>query len=349
MTLPLVSIIIPIYNVDPSAFKLCMDSVQKQLYRNLEVILVDDGSVESVAHYIDQITSGDKRIYVYHRQHKGVSAARNWGIRQAHGDYITFVDADDSISPDMISSSVDCAIAYETDIVLWDHMKVTGNIENHFSPQSHPQITIFQGSQITSLQQGIWDAKPNKECTALKSLPLSVCKLYTSQLLRQNSLFFHDSLSIGEDTLFALEALEHAHKLIALDKVMYFHKIHDTSLSHGYHPDALIKWSKNRKVFYNYLSEGRLSAKLYKSYDMQAIFAVKTLLINTFAHPQCKLKRKELKETLEADAFALSLNSLRWKDVNSDSGAWMILILYRLKLYGSMILLGKIRRKQLKQ
>ncbi len=347
---PLVSIIIPIYNADLAFFQSCIDSVIKQIYKNLEIILVDDGSVKEVAHYLDEIASENAQLHVYHKQHGGVSAARNLGIRQATGDYITFIDADDSIAPDMISFSIDYAITYKADIVLWDHIKIMENTEAYPEPcQVNPSITVFQADQIIELQKNIWNIRQNKECSSLKSLPLSVCKLYTSRLIKQNSLFFSDTVSIGEDTLFALEALEHTRKLVAIDKTMYFHKIHGNSLSHGYHFDALLLWSENRKVFRNYLLEGRLSSILWKAYNLQAIFAVKTLLINIFAHPECTLKGKDLKNTLESDEFAYSLSTIKWRDIKDDAGAIVILYLYKLHLYKAMILIGKIRRKQLEK
>ncbi len=350
MIQPLVSIIIPIYNTDLTIFKQCLNSVLKQKYRNLEIILVDDGSAETISHYLDEIALKNTQLYVYHRRHGGASSARNWGIKKAKGEYITFIDADDSISPDMISFSMNYAITCKADIVLWDHVKINKNTKDLPDPcQENPKITIFQADQIVELQKSIWNTKQNKECTSLKSLPLSVCKLYTSRLLKQNSLFFSDTVSIGEDTLFALEALEHTEKLVAIDKVMYFHKIYEISLSHGYHSDALLSWSENRKVFRNYLLEGKLTSELWKAYDLQAIFAVKTLLINTFAHPKCTLKRKDLKKILAADEFAHSLSAIKWKDIKNDTGALVILFCNKLHLYKALILIGRIRRKQLEK
>ena len=350
MVQPLVSIIIPIYNTDLNHLKQCIKSALKQIYENLEIILVNDGSEEALSHYLDEIASKNVRIFVYHRQHGGVSAARNWGIKMARGDYITFIDADDSISPDMISFSMNYAITCHADIVLWDHIKIKSNTKDHeCSNQGNTKVTVFQADQIIELQKNIWNTEQSRECASLKSLALTVCKLYTSRLIKQNSLFFNDTVSIGEDTLFALEALEHTEKLVAVDKVMYFHKINDVSLSHGYHSDALLLWSENRKVFRNYLLEEKLTSELWKTYDLQVIFAVKTLLINTFGHPRCTLKREDLKRALESDEFAHSLSAIKWKDINNDIGAIVILFCCKLHLYKTMILLGKIRRKQLEK
>jgi len=350
MKLPLVSIIVPIYDVDLTAFELCINSILMQDYKNLEIILVDDGSNNMTVQYLDNIVLMDRRIRIYHKKHEGVSAARNWGVRESLGEYITFVDSDDTISLDMISVSVSYAIENEADIVLWQHAKIIGNADRQLkSHQKSVKCVIFRGKQIVDLQKNIWLDKKDKESTLLKSLPLSVCKLYRSQLVKQNKLYFNCSVNIGEDTLFALEALEHTEILAAIDKTMYFHRIHEGSLSHGYSQNALVNWSHNRKAFFNYLQEGRLSEELWIMYDLQVIYAVKTLLINTFAHPQCDLKRTDLKRTLNADEFSSSLGRIKWKDIKNDAGAIVILLLYKLHLYSSMIITSKMRRKQLEK
>ena len=96
-----VSIIIPIYNVEKYLRK-CVDSVICQTYKNLEIILVDDGSPDSCPEICDSYVDLDSRIKVIHKQNGGLSDARNTGIDMSSGEYITFVDSDDYIENDMI-------------------------------------------------------------------------------------------------------------------------------------------------------------------------------------------------------------------------------------------------------
>lgn len=90
-----VSVIIPVYNVKPYLER-CIQSVQQQTYKDLEIILVDDGSTDGSGELCDQIANGDTRITVTHQKNQGLSVARNTGIRQAKGEYIVFMDSDDS-------------------------------------------------------------------------------------------------------------------------------------------------------------------------------------------------------------------------------------------------------------
>ena len=92
---PLISVIIPVYNVEKYLHR-CLDSVIEQTYKNLEVILIDDGSTDHSGEICDDYAAKDVRIHVIHQENQGVSAARNKGLDNVKGEYITFVDSDDS-------------------------------------------------------------------------------------------------------------------------------------------------------------------------------------------------------------------------------------------------------------
>lgn len=97
----LISVIIPVYNCREYIAR-CMDSVLAQTYRNMEVLLIDDGSTDGSDVLCNQYPSVDSRVKVLHIPHSGVSAARNVGLEKAGGEYIAFVDADDHVSPTML-------------------------------------------------------------------------------------------------------------------------------------------------------------------------------------------------------------------------------------------------------
>ena len=98
--MPLISIIIPIYNIMDCLEK-CVDSCINQTYKNIEILMVDDGSTDGTAALCDKIKERDERIRVFHKENGGSSSARNLGIEHAKGDYLGFVDSDDFISPTM--------------------------------------------------------------------------------------------------------------------------------------------------------------------------------------------------------------------------------------------------------
>ena len=96
----LVSVIVPVYNILDCLEK-CVDSLLAQTYRNLEILLVDDGSTDGTGALCDKLGEKDSRIRVFHKENGGSSSARNYGIQQAKGEYLGFVDSDDYVEPDM--------------------------------------------------------------------------------------------------------------------------------------------------------------------------------------------------------------------------------------------------------
>lgn len=100
-TLPLISVIVPVYNVE-KYLKRCLDSIRKQTYSNIEILLIDDGSTDQSGRICDEFAKLDSRVRVLHKNNGGLSDARNVGIEEAKGEYITFVDSDDYVDEDLI-------------------------------------------------------------------------------------------------------------------------------------------------------------------------------------------------------------------------------------------------------
>ena len=114
---PLISVIIPVYNAE-KYLRRCLDSVVAQTYRNLEIICVDDGSVDESGKICDQYAVRDARIRVIHQENQGLSAARNKGLDVAEGEYIAFVDSDDYILEDMYKKMLDKLLNYNVDLCV---------------------------------------------------------------------------------------------------------------------------------------------------------------------------------------------------------------------------------------
>ena len=114
---PLISIIVPVYRVEQYLPK-CLDSIMTQTYRNLEIILVDDGSPDRCGEICEAYVRKDNRILVVHQENAGLSAARNIGLEIFHGEYLMFVDSDDYLHQDAIRILYERMIADESDIAV---------------------------------------------------------------------------------------------------------------------------------------------------------------------------------------------------------------------------------------
>lgn len=112
---PLLSVIVPCYNIEDCLTR-CVESIRRQTWRNLEILLVDDGSTDRTGQLCDRFAGEDGRIRVFHKENGGSSSARNLGIRQARGEWLGFVDSDDWIEPEMYGLLLQAALEHETDI-----------------------------------------------------------------------------------------------------------------------------------------------------------------------------------------------------------------------------------------
>lgn len=123
---PLVSIIIPVYNVN-EYLEQCLDSVIGQTYKNLEIILVNDGSTDDSGKICDKYARKDGRIIVVHKENGGLSSARNAGIELMQGQYVSFIDSDDYVHQQYIEILLKIAILYKTKLVIGSYIKISDN------------------------------------------------------------------------------------------------------------------------------------------------------------------------------------------------------------------------------
>lgn len=138
----LVSVIVPIYNT-VEYLPRCVNSIRKQTYRNLEIILVDDGSTDNSGAMAEKFALEDKRVRVFHKENGGSSSARNLGIEKARGDFIGFVDSDDYIEPQMYERLLSAALSENLAMVQCsrDEIDEQGNLmENVCIPPEKPEL-----------------------------------------------------------------------------------------------------------------------------------------------------------------------------------------------------------------
>lgn len=122
----LVSIIIPVYNRE-KAIGRCLDSVARQSYGKSEILVIDDGSCDGTGAVCDAFAQKDRRVKVFHRQNHGVSASRNFGLEQARGRYVLFIDSDDKINESYVEGLVRAAEAGNYDLTVSDIVMVNEN------------------------------------------------------------------------------------------------------------------------------------------------------------------------------------------------------------------------------
>ena len=124
----LVSVIVPVYKVE-KYLRECIDSIISQTYRNLEIILVDDGSPDNCGQICEEYAKRDSRITVYHKENGGLSDARNYGIARSHGEFLTFVDSDDVIKVNFVETLLGLIHKYDADIATSSYVQFSNYVD----------------------------------------------------------------------------------------------------------------------------------------------------------------------------------------------------------------------------
>ena len=197
----LVSIIIPTYNVEKyvnSAICSCIE----QTYRNIEIIVIDDGSTDSTYDEIQRLSLKDLRIKARKKQNGGVSSARNIGLKNMDGDYVLFLDSDDWLEKDAVEILLKHAKRTEH-LIACDRKWVT-KLEDGTESVINPRFASEQPVAVSK------EEALSSYLTGKYSVPSACYKLFKTKIIKENSIVFDESISHGEDGLFVYEYLYHS-------------------------------------------------------------------------------------------------------------------------------------------
>lgn len=250
----LVSIVIPIYNSEKYLVR-CLESIMSQSYSNIEIILINDGSIDTSEEICRHYSEIDTRVLLISTENHGVSAARNIGLNIANGDYITFVDSDDYVDNCLISNLYNAALKYPADLVV----SALASTENHESFSVSIEFSAMD--EIMFLMRNYLIFGPTQ-------------KLYKKDILDTYRIRFPADFSYGEDLLFNIEYLKKINKITYINHVMYHYE-------RGVNPDSLSekrRWNMYQNdMYFNaqlkaYFEERDLVNKESESFVANRIF-----------------------------------------------------------------------------
>lgn len=212
-----IAIIIPVYNAE-RYIKRCINSIIQQKYSYFKVILINDGSTDHSLQLCEEFQNNDIRISVHTQKNSGVSAARNKGLSICSSPFCCFVDADDYLEPDFLSNFIE-GLSDNTDMVFQGINRI---FDNKKKEEIKPLKGIYPKEQLLN---GISDI--NKF-----SIFGYVCtKLYKTEIIKQNNLWFNERISISEDRIFSLQYLKYCNELSVINKSAYNYIIHNNGLT----------------------------------------------------------------------------------------------------------------------
>lgn len=212
-----ISIIVPVYNVE-DYLEECIESIINQTYKNIEIIIINDGSTDNSGVICDKYSKKDKRIRVFHQENKGVSSARNFGIKNATGKYIMFVDADDYLELNTIEAL--CKHKLKDSLVIFGYNKIYKNKiiekkENNFNVKTKLEMTrmLFFNDNIGGFIAN---------------------KIFDKRIIDKNSLLFNEELSYCEDLVFVCEYIKYITKFKYINCSLYNYRMRKSSTSYSF-------------------------------------------------------------------------------------------------------------------
>lgn len=310
---PLVSIVVPIYNVE-KYLDVCLLSIKNQLYKNIEVIMVNDGSKDSSRIIAQKYASNDSRFILLDKENGGLSSARNFGLDYANGDYISFVDSDDFVSKRYVLSLLN-SFDDNTDIVIGDYV-----IYNSSTKESFIHGLQYSVGEYSS----IYEKKKIISAMFDGLSVMSVWKnMYRVTFLRKHNLrFVSERIVYAEDMLFHAEAYAVAEKIKVIPDKVFYHTFNPTSLSQGYRSNL---FEMNMEL------HNRITDILKKYFDKSYVTNFQSRITNTIGASMFGVCKCSFKEAVQNINKILNNRIVRktYHDKQKRRGPLRYWILYR--------------------
>lgn len=282
-----ISLIVPVYNKKEYVAQ-CIDSVLAQSYRNLELLLVDDGSTDESGAVCDRYAAADERVRVFHQENGGPTAAVMTGLREACGDYYMFLDSDDYVSADMLEKMTECLTGRKGEIVCCNHVlekqKETVLVIMSLKPG------IYEGER---LQREVKDRLLGREN---RIIPMSRCmKLCERSVFEGNEKYYDTRLRMGDDFNLIYPALLSCSRIVIMEQALFYHyRYVEDSIVHAYDPDnakSVERWYEavRRIVQDKAVPDGR--KKLDREYCYMMLYVMKNELRNPERNYRRRIQR----------------------------------------------------------
>lgn len=237
MVEPLISVIVPINNVEHWLTR-CIDSIINQTYRNLQILLINDGSTDRSDRIC--LSYQDPRIEYIVIEHKGASTARNEGLRRAKGEYIGFVDADDWCEPGMYEVLLHAILRDHSDAVRCNHF----NVRNSSKACSIKRPC----KQIVTGREAVIDTLYRTETSGFGGIVWNT--LFRADIVQDNTILFDPDLFYGEDTDWILQFFIRSSRISLIPECLYNYNQDNTSnITHGYQNHYPLKILQKKRIF----------------------------------------------------------------------------------------------------
>ncbi len=309
----LISIIVPVYNVQ-AYLRPCLESLVRQTWRNLDIILVNDGSTDDSGRICDEFAASDARVRVIHKKNAGVSSARNEGIDAARGEYIGFVDSDDLCEPEMFEKLCLSLTAHNVDITLCGYNDfIDGQKYLHEEPL--PAGYYSRDQIIRSIIGAMVGRFPQVPLCALVMGSMCRC-LFRKSIINRASAIRLYNIKMAEDLLFVVEYLSRCHSAYVESAAYYHYRANPKSATRCYMPGLYETITSQMKLMKEVLQKGDIfSEEMAERMEMTEIYNI-TSCISNECRPSNQREKKVILETIRKYREHPCFQKLSWKVIS---------------------------------
>ena len=316
----MINVIIPIYNT-AKYLNACIESVLNQTYQNFNIILVDDESPDEAPQMCDEWVKKDNRIRVIHKKNEGLGLTRNAGIDLADGDYICFLDSDDTLDADTFEG---CIEAFENNCAdACFYGRKTGKADGSFSVNRNiPDKLEYSGSEVRE-KYAVTYLGSLPEDEGVRYIQVSACcAMYRLSIIKDNNIrFLSERKCLSEDTFFNLDVCKYANKVVIIPKDYYNYTYNGESLTKKYNPNRFNQLKGFYEQLQKYKSEFsdadrvniRVPYQLYIYLRHTVEYEVKSYKLNGLTNTYKKIKKICNDEFIRESLKEIDQNSLNGK------------------------------------
>lgn len=310
-----ISIIVPVYNAEEYLSK-CLESLVNQTYRNIEIILVDDGSTDASPQMCDEYAQKDDRIIVIHKENEGLSLTRNVGMAAITGDFFTFVDSDDWLSYNYVEKLVVALEANDIDIVFTSYLKEykSKSVGVTFFPEDEIIFKSSEGSNevLRRLVGEIGDELQHPE--RIENLNTAWGKCYRTSKFKQ--LKFDDGNEIrSEDLWFNIQAFYLTERSIYINNQGYhYNKQNENSIVSTYTPHLADKFNKLNNMIEDFIGLHKLGEDYILALNSRRVLMLLTIAINEFSNQKISFwqRTKKMKTILNGQKYTKAFREFEY-------------------------------------
>lgn len=338
----MISVVVPVYNTEHYLGR-CIDSILDSLCQDFELILINDGSEDRSPEICRRYCEKDRRIKMIDQEHSGVSAARNRGIEECRGEWVVFVDSDDSISKDFFDRISQEKYQY-CDMLIFDYQRLKTNLRKTVNIRSNGDgreyeyragdmhqmaETFLNGGQLTR--------------GGNMSLLSSWAKAYKMHVLRQYHIRFPSNLVIEEDRIFNLEYLSHIQSCVYIRKKVYYVEVRLNSSMRSFYPDFLQNDIRYQKQLKSILERQGMIDEVEEAYYNSVLSCMADVLIRGIFHPGSPRKKHENYELCKGmGRCGIYKQALKYNGKTGVIPRRILLFFFRKKCYGIVMLISRM-------